>query len=397
MGNRQMRVLLTDRFVASTKAAARTDYFDTKVAGLALRVSGHGKTWTLHYTSPADSKRARLTLGGYPAITLANARGLALEAKQAIAAGEDPRATFGKQASVATVIESYLDKHVRQNCRSPRQIEQRLRKVIPLIGGIKVDAVHRRDVNRLIDAALKRGSPIAANRLFEDLRAAFRWAVARGDLDRNPIEGMKRPTEPRIRERALSEDEIRHLWHVLPTALAEKPEVQTILRLCLVTAQRVGEVAGMRHSELDLAARLWTLPGTRTKNGHPHSVPLTDAALRLIPALDGRDAVFETPVAAVSRIINRTQPRFGIAPWSAHDLRRTAISQMAELGVQPIVLGHVANHRTTTKAGVTLAVYSRYTYEREKREALSLWADRLTAIVSGETAARVLSLGARHA
>jgi integrase len=97
------------------------------------------------------------------------------------------------------------------------------------------------------------------------------------------------------------------------------------------------------------------------------------------------------PPAAVARTIvrahetseERPHSRFGIAQWSAHDLRRTALTGMARLGVAPIVLGHVANHRTTTRAGVTLAVYSQYTYATEKRAALDLWADRLSAIVGG--------------
>ena len=87
----------------------------------------------------------------------------------------------------------------------------------------------------------------------------------------------------------------------------------------------------------------------------------------------------------------RPKGRFGIEPWSAHDLRRTALTGMARLGVAPIVLGHVANHRTTTRAGVTLAVYSQYTYDKEKRAALDLWAARLLAICGGP-AARVLPL-----
>ena len=68
---------------------------------------------------------------------------------------------------------------------------------------------------------------------------------------------------------------------------------------------------------------------------------------------------------------------------------------MARLGVAPIVLGHVANHRTTTRAGVTLAVYSQYTYDKEKRAALDLWADRLSAIVSGSAAEVIPMRGAR--
>ena len=89
--------------------------------------------------------------------------------------------------------------------------------------------------------------------------------------------------------------------------------------------------------------------------------------------------------------ISKERPlgRFGIAPWSAHDLRRTALTGMARLGVAPIVLGHVANHRTTTRAGVTMAVYSQYTYDKEKRAALDLWASRLVAICGGAAASVV--------
>ena len=83
--------------------------------------------------------------------------------------------------------------------------------------------------------------------------------------------------------------------------------------------------------------------------------------------------------------------QFGIPHWTIHDLRRTALTGMAQLGVAPIVLGHVANHLTTTKAGITLAVYSKYNYAQEKRTALDLWADRLGAIVGG-TGADVVPL-----
>jgi hypothetical protein len=68
---------------------------------------------------------------------------------------------------------------------------------------------------------------------------------------------------------------------------------------------------------------------------------------------------------------------------------------MARMGIAPIVLGHIANHRTTTRAGVTLGVYNQYTYDKEKREALDLWAERLLAIIGSQKAANVLQLKAR--
>jgi integrase len=166
-------------------------------------------------------------------------------------------------------------------------------------------------------------------------------------------------------------------------ALARSPGCQRIIKLCLLTAQRVGEVAGMRWDELDLSQGLWSLPGSRTKNGHPHKVPLSNAALEIIGNGAG-EFVFGNPApTTIAQIIIRAQERLGLAHWTAHDLRRTALTGMAKLGIAPLVLGHIANHRTTTKAGMTLSVYVHHAYEREKREALELWADRLGGIVGG--------------
>jgi hypothetical protein len=69
--------------------------------------------------------------------------------------------------------------------------------------------------------------------------------------------------------------------------------------------------------------------------------------------------------------------------WTAHDLRRTVVTRMGELGIAPIVRAHVVNHRTATRAGITLGVYDHYDYFKEKREALNLWAAHLDAIVHG--------------
>ncbi|RPI36428.1 MAG: hypothetical protein EHM67_12705 [Hyphomicrobiaceae bacterium] len=143
-------------------------------------------------------------------------------------------------------------------------------------------------MNRVVDPVLKRGRRVEAGRVFEDLRAVVRWAVARVDLDHNPFDGMKKPAGSTPRERALSDDEIRLVWNGLPTTLARSKACQRILKLCLVTAQRVGEVAGMAVSELDLRTATWTIPGTRTMNGHRHVAPLSTSAVGLIKEADRR-------------------------------------------------------------------------------------------------------------
>ncbi len=413
-----MKVRLTDRFVATvnSEGATQADYFDDapKTRGLALRVSSTGrKVWTFHFTSPKDGNRARLTFGAYPAIGLGDARGRALEAHGYLneTPPRDPRDVLRDAAdgamTIKGLVDAYLDELGRRGRRSIAEIRRRfVRNVMPLIGNVKVADIHRRDINRVVDPIVRRGSPVEAARTFEDVRAAVRWGVSKGYLDANPIQGMPKPAHGAPRERELSDDEIRVLWNGLGVALPRSKACQRIIRLCLLTAQRVGEVSGMAPQELDLKTGIWTIPSERSKNGHEHKVPLSDAAIATIKeamadAGDGAKFIFPNsdgegrlPGIAVAHTIARAHAkdekhplgRFGIDHWTAHDLRRTAVSQMAGLGVAPIVLGHVINHRSVTRAGVTLAVYSQYDYAKEKRAALDAWAERLSGIVAGGSA-----------
>jgi integrase len=373
-----MHLLLTDRFCERAKATTQTDYFDETVSGLALRVTKHGvKAWTFLYT--AGGKRRRMTLGRYPAVSLAKARTLALEASEAVASGFDPQPKAAM--TVGDLVEAYIAKHT-VTLKSGAEIARRIRKnIVPVIGSVALTELHRRDATRVVDAVTGRGAPIEATFAFQDLRSILRWAVARGDLDHDPIAGMPAPPAGKPRERVLTDAEIRQLWTVLPTTLS--PTYQRVIRLCLITAQRIGEVAGMRRSELDLGKALWSLPGSRTKNGHPHLVPLSSAAMEIIGEPEDELVFGDCLPVNVTSAIYKAKERFGIAQWTPHDLRRTALTGMAKLGVEPIVLGHIANHRTTTKAGMTLSVYVHHAYEREKREALELWADRLRGIIGG--------------
>ena len=219
------RVELTDRFVSGAKTG---DYFDAKTPGLNLRVTPNGvRTWFIVFTSLKDGKRARATLGRYPQTSLAKARAKAGEARSYLEEGQDPRDAFAAEAGTMTVralITSFLSKYVRPNLRSAKAIERRLSKnVTPLIGNIRLADLHKREVNRVVDPILERGHPIEATRCFQDLRAMFRWAVARGDLDRNPMEGMRMPATSAPRERVLSDAEIAKLWNGLPTAMRGSP------------------------------------------------------------------------------------------------------------------------------------------------------------------------------
>jgi Arm DNA-binding domain len=230
------------RSSAKSKGTPQTDYFDEVVSGLALRVTDQGRrSWCFVFTAPSSNKRARITIGRFPQTSLAAARTIAMEMKGHLAEGRDPRNVSADNSAmtVSTLFASYFEKHVRPNLRSAAATERRFNKnVLPIIGGVKLADLHRRDINRVVDPILARGRQVEAARVFEDVRALLRWGVARGDLDRNPIDGMKKPATLPPRERVLSDDEIRTLWNGLPQALAKSPACQRIIKLCLITAQR---------------------------------------------------------------------------------------------------------------------------------------------------------------
>jgi integrase len=278
--------------------------------------------------------------------------------------------------------------------RTADELKRRFDKnVVPLIGGMRLVALHRADAARCIDAVRERGSPIEALRVAEDLRAMGRWAVAAGLLDRNPLEGMALPPKSKPRERVLSDDELRTIWQGVS---ALRADYSAIVRLCFATAQRRGEVAGMARAELDLTARTWTLPGERTKNGQRHVVPLSDLAIELIEealATAGDSSLVFPGVKNVEYLTNEIARRqLGVADhWTLHDARRTALTGMQRLGVSPVVLGAVANHKGS---GVTMTHYAHHDYQGEKRQALDLWGDRLRAIITGATVAKVVPLRA---
>ncbi|KQZ28664.1 hypothetical protein ASD50_19485 [Mesorhizobium sp. Root552] len=416
---------LTDRFCQSAKPidGKQTDYFDLKTKGLCLRVSPAGtRSWNLVYTKPGDSKRARMKLGRYPEMKLVKAREKARDARSEIGEGTDPIAekkALAASQTVSDMVENYITRHASTK-RSGDEIARRLRKnVSDTIGTIKLSELHRRDLTRCIDAVKDRGADVEANRVFEDMRAMVRWARGRGDLDENLVEGMKRPTETSERDRVLLAEEIKTMWKELPDA-DMRESTRRILRLCLVTGQRVGEIAGMVRDEIDLDQRLWTIPPARAKNKREHVVPLSEMAVAIIreqlsavEALDERKGRVPTPFifpgpgsraavtgASIPKAVKReevtkreTTTIMGITPWTPHDLRRTAATRMEEIGISPFIIGHVLNHVSATKASITSRVYARYDYAKEKREALDLWAEQLRAIIAGADRESALQVG----
>ena len=209
-----------------------------------------------------------------------------------------------------------------------------------------------------------------ANRTRALISKIFNFAIKRGIVEVNPAAGVENPGAEHQRDRVLSEEEIRTLWKTLD---GEPERLAAIFKLGLLTAQRRGEILGMRWAELDLDAAWWTLPAERSKNGLAHRVPLTPGVSTLLSNIKSanHDADMVFPGARTGRsLANLQKPLRRIKKTSAiefkfHDLRRTAASHMTGIGISRLVVSKILNH---VERGIT-AVYDRHSYDSEKRSA----------------------------
>lgn len=231
----------------------------------------------------------------------------------------------------------------------------------------------------------------------------FAWLLQHRRITSNPCVGVWKPSAPQARERVLTDTEIRWFWQAAGDLGAP---FGPLLKLLLLTGQRLGEVGGMRHDELHDDGT-WHLPGSRTKNHKQHIVPLPPPARELVasaPAIEDCPFVFSTnglrPVSGWSKtkvrldVAMRALAKKEITPWTLHDLRRTAVTGMANLGIAPHVVEAVVNHISGAKAGVA-GIYNRAEYAAEKKAALARWALHVLDVVGGG-AANVVTLPKRR-
>jgi integrase len=295
MPNMKAAPKLTDSRIAALKPRQeRYEVWAPNGGGFGVRVSPRGvKSFVLLYRRKGGGGKARrLTLGNYPAMSLADANLAASNAHKALERGEDPAATKVTEnradraaKTIAQLAADYLERHARPKKRSAAEDERRLNKdVLPFWRDRKVKAITLEDCVELLDRVTDRGAPVSANRLHALLVKLFKFARKRGVIKLSPYDataGAERPHTERPRKRELSAEEIAIAWAALDRSTMEQ-NLRRAARLKLTTAQRRAEVLGMQESEIDRSAALWTIPGARTKNGHAHIVPLSPLALEII-------------------------------------------------------------------------------------------------------------------
>lgn len=387
------RISFTVKKIASLRAPdiGQIDYWDKALPGFGLRISLAGrKSWIAMYRT--GRRKRRFTIGTYPPMALADARAEAKAILVRSQKGGDPahdKRVALQAGSFGELAVKYIEEYAKENKKSWRLDEKALqRDVIPRLGAYRPADITRRDIRDLLDRIKGRGAPIQANRTFEMMRKLFNWAVAEDYLAETPCKGIKKPAKENRRDRVLKEDEVRDVWHAFEK---ENPSTAAVLKLRLITAQRGGEVMGMRWQDLDFRAAWWTIPGEFAKNGLSHRVPLSELALEVIKDAKGRqrDLVWVFPsnspsghLEAVVHATKRVRDRCGVE-FVPHDLRRTAASFMTSMGIPRLTVKKLLNH---VERDVT-ATYDRHSYDAEKKHALDVWAQRLEEIIAGEDAA----------
>jgi integrase len=403
---------LTDRTLKSlaSKPAAEGKTYDVPdaiVPGLAVRVMPSGmRTFVLVTRFPGRKNPTRRSLGAYGAITLDAARERARVWLELIRRGIDPQvqeererlAELRKGAHTFTAVaEEFIRVHVSKT-RKAAAVERDIRKeFIARWGERPIADITSHDVLAVIDAAVERGSPYQAHNLLAYAKGLFNWAVGRPNygLETSPCDRLKPKQiigKKVARQRVLTGDEIRAVWSATETLAYP---YGALVRLLLITGQRLNEVARATWSEFDLSKRMWTISAKRMKADAAHTVPLSDAAievLRELPRFKQGDHLFSTtygeiPVNGFSKAKHRLDElmiaKLGtVEPFVFHDIRRTMRTHLSALPISDMVRELVIAH---TKPGLH-KVYDQFAYLDEKRQALDLWAGRLRDIIEPPTA-----------
>ncbi|MBR1157196.1 site-specific integrase [Bradyrhizobium sp. JYMT SZCCT0428] len=460
---RQPAQRLTAVAIAAIKPGRqRREIPDADSGGLKLIVQPSGaKSWAVKFRRP-NGKLVKLTLGpldqsgreaptepqvGDP-LTLKAARVLALTLVRQRARNVDVFAEhhIARRRQRSAVVEAsahtyphaaraFIDDHrVDRTGQKPRrwlEVAKLLGLAYPPAGGEPIHVKHGLcdrwrekpiasingdDIYTVIEEARRSGVPglVRRNtgtsdprgrRMADALGTMFNWLKKHRRITADPCFGIHRPPPPAARDRVLNvktdirgADELRWFW---TASDAVGPPFGALCKLLLLTGCRLNEIARMTRDELSDDFATLRLPGTRTKNGLPHNVPLPPLGREIIANLSqlaGCNYVFstngKTPVSGFSKYKARFDAAMWAAakmergrtatvtPWRLHDLRRSCATGMAGIGIPPHIIEAALNHVSGAKGGVA-GTYNREQYEPEKRAALERWADHIASIVAG--------------
>lgn len=375
--------------------------------------------WQFRYRF-AGKQRVML-IGNYVKLSLADARKEAKRLSAQVALGADvagekqarkaealAKLEAEKRAvTVADLADDYFERMIAGRWKHPNIVRSRIEKDIkPALGKLKVEEVRPADVDDMLQKVVKRGAPTVANDVLRWVRRMFDFAIKRHLCQFNPAAAFDLADaggKEEARDRALSRAELVTFFEAMRKAKGFSAENDLSVKLLLLLAVRKQELTAARWEEFDLDAAVWHLPAERTKTGAAISIPLPAIAVGWLRELH-RLACGSDYVLPARKMQHRMMPHIhentlnvalakvphGLEPFTLHDLRRTARTHLAGLGVPPHVAEKVLNHKLKGVEGR----YDRYDYFEERKSALNQWAALLAQLEQGD--AKVVPLHEKH-
>ncbi len=371
--------------------------------GLTFTLSPKGlASWVLRYR--IAGKQRELTLGRYPDLGITDARKQAaarrVEVQQVIdvAAVKQKRKAESKQAgTVSELVELWLDHTVRGKHQHPQVTESAvMRDIVPALGKKSPREVTRQELVRLLARIKGSGRPTVANDALRYLRSMFSYGEVLGYADRNPTDGIKLSHaggKEEARTRALSQKELTGLFKAMREATPSFTRDNELgAKLLLVLACRKMELFASKWVEFDLDGGLWRIPGTRVKTGESRELPLPAHVIGWLNELKARacGSEYVFPARRAGIRFEHVSPdtlnvalkvlAHGLEPFTVHDLRRTARSLMADIGVDFGVAEKILGH----KLPGTAAIYDRGNSLERQRKALEKLAALIVELDTGK-------------
>jgi integrase len=379
--------------VACPVGADRVWAYDARTPGLALLVTARGAR-SFYVYRKVKGRPQRVRLGGFPELTVEQARGEARKVVGDIERGADPMAERRKARASMTLAELFIrfrDKHGKQHKRTWAQDEAAFtryfgrpdgkpdptaekpkgrKRAAPTFPGWRTRGVNTmtQDAVRDLHADIgRRHGKYAANRLLSLLSAMFNFARLP-----NPAEGVK-PFREEERERFVLPDEMPRLLVSLAHP-SVTPDARDVILLELLTGARKSNVIAMRWSDVSLERGVWTIPGAQSKNGKPMTVPLGPAAQLVLSRRLEYNASPASPYVFAGRGKSghlaspdvawfKVRERAGLADVRMHDLRRTFGSWQAAAGASLPIIGRTLGHQNLR----TTAIYARLNLDPVKQ------------------------------
>ena len=411
--------MLTDRTIRDAKpkpSVYRLRDANVVCRGFGVTIAPSGrKTFFLSYTSPEDGRRKQVSIGGFPKLSLREARMQAGKLREEVTNGEDPavrkktaiieridQRSLGTLCDLVDLYVADLETDGKRSAGEVRRIKGR--DIPPTLLSRLAHLITKDDILDILTPIAQRGAPVHSDHVRAYLRAAFelglnaesmtRWRgrVLKFGLHHNPVAAVNKTLKRKVSgNRTLSRSEIKTLWHTDQLT----PPMLLALKMLLTTGQRVEEVLHATWAEFDTSQMIWIIPGqrrkTRGKTSEPHVVPLTPFHLERLNEIKHETAhnIYLFPAKggtaprrydALTNSVRKFVQSSGIESFSPRDIRRTFKTVAGSFGISLEMRNRLQGHAMSDVGSVH---YDRYGYLTEKRAAMAMWTTSLAEIVEG--------------